>query len=227
VAGAARGARLSKALEALAKVHGKEPARNPGSEPLDHLVYGILAGNGPGNRAREAYDALAEAFVDRNELRVATTEEIVEHLGALGDEKVARARADLLRRALQALFDSLDKVRIIADTDDAAARVGRILGNLPGLPPGLAAAVVARSRPEPVVRPNAGMLRVAQRLGVSDRGNEAKQVAALEAGAGSGDARVLLHYLLTEHAETHCHVAAPKCDECPAESICDFAKKKK
>ena len=79
-----RGARLAKALEALAREHGREPARNPGDTPLDHLVYGIIAGSSPQQKARAAFERLREEFVDWNELRVAEAREIVEHIDRLG-----------------------------------------------------------------------------------------------------------------------------------------------
>ena len=107
-----RGARLGKVLEILAHTYGKEPSRNPGDTPLDHLVYGIIAGNSPMQKARAAFESLRESYVDWNELRVAEAREIVEHLDGLGDRAELYPRAELLRRTLQGLFDARDTVRI-------------------------------------------------------------------------------------------------------------------
>ena len=222
-----RGGKLKKALEILARTYGKEGARNPGSSPLDHLVYGILAGNGPQQKARKAFHRLEEAFVDRNELRVATTQEVVEHLKDLASADETRGRADQLLRTLQGLYDALDRVRIDLESEDDEREVARALNTVPGLSPGLAAAVVARARPEPPIRLSSGISRVAQRTGILPRsGGEAKLSAALASAAGGGEGRVLVHLLLTEHAERVCVPKNPDCPNCPLVSHCDYGKKK-
>lgn len=222
-----RGARLGKVLDALGKVYGKEGARNPGSRALDHLLYGIVAGNSPQRVARKAFERLSEAFLDWNELRVAEVREIVEHFGGLCDPREGVARAELLRRTLQSLFDARDKVRLDLESPEAEEEVVRALGMVPGLSQGLVAAVIARERPEPPVRLGAGIARVAQRIGLIPRsGGEAKQAAALAQAAGSGEPRVMLHFLLAEHAEKVCVPQRPACETCPCLELCDYGKKK-
>ena len=222
----ARGAKLGRILEELAKVQGKEGARNPGTKALDHLVYGVMAGASPQRAARKAFESLQGAFVDWNELRVAEPREILEHLTGLGDREDLRGRAELLRRTLQAPFDARDTVRIEMETPEDEQEVMRALGTVPGLPAGLVAAVVARDRPEPPVRLLPGISRMAQRLGVIPRtGGEVKQAAALAAAAGPGEARVLMHFLLAGHAETVCVPNRPACETCPVVELCDHGKK--
>jgi len=224
--GQSRGARLSSAIEALGKLHGKEPAHAPGKEALDHLVYGILAGNGPASRARDAFSAVGEAFVDRNELRVAADAEITPHLGSVEPEEERGRRANLLRRALQGLFDTRDRVRMEFETEDDTARVVRALSSVEGLSPGLVAAVVARARPDPPIRGNPAMLRTAQRIGVVPSGGEKAQAEALVRALGPDDGlRVLAHYLFTEHGETYCLPRAPRCGECPCLGFCDYGRR--
>jgi endonuclease III len=227
-----RAARLAKTLDTLAKGYGKEPARNPGDTPLDHLVYGIIAGNSPQQKARAAFEDLREAYVDWNELRIAESREIVEHLDGLGDRSDLYPRAELLRRTLQSLFDARDTVRIELGGKDAkedeAEEVARALATAPGLSPGLVAAVMARALPEPPIRLTSGIARVAQRIGIIPRsGGEAKQAAVLAgAVAGDRDSRVLVHYLLGEHAERVCLPKGPLCESCPCLDFCDFGKKR-
>jgi endonuclease III len=221
------GARLRKTLDVLAKSYGKEPSRNPGDTPLDHLVYGIIAGNSPMQKARAAFERLRKGFVDWNELRVAESREIVELLGGLGERAELLARAELLRRTLQGLFDARDTVRIDLSKEGADEEVTRALGTVPGLSPGLVAAVMARALPEPPVRLTSGISRVAQRIGIIPRtGGEAKQAAALASGASDRDRRILLHYLLGEHAERVCLPKGPACETCPCLPDCDFGRRK-
>jgi endonuclease III len=228
-----RGPRLGKTLEVLAKVYGKEPSRNPGKTPLDHLVYGIIAGNSPQQKARAAFQDLQDGYVDWNELRIAESREIVEHLEGLGEREDLYARAELLRRTLQSLFDARDTVRIELEEKAEPGAVGeeqevvRALGTVPGLSPGLVAAVMARAVPEPPIRLTSGIARVAQRIGIIPRsGGEAKQAAVLGSAAGDRDSRILLHFLLGEHAERVCLPKGPACDTCPCLEFCEFGKRR-
>ncbi len=225
--GERRGSKLRGALEALGKVYGKEGARNPGDAPLDHVVYGIIAGRSPQRSARAAFARLQKGFVDWNELRVAETREIVEHLGGIAERAELHARAELLRRTLQALFDARDTVRIVFEDPTDEEEVVRALRTVPGLSPGLVTSMLARARPDPPIRLDAGISRVAQRLGVIPRtGGEAKQEAALAAAAGPGEARVLLHFLLGEHAEAVCVPNRPSCEECVCLESCDYGRRR-
>ena len=225
--GESRGARLKEAIEALSKPYGKEGARNPGSTPLDHLVYGLIARNSPQRAARAAFERLQAGFVDWNELRVAEVREIVEHLHGLGDSAELLGRAELVRRTLQSLFDARDTVRIVFEEASDEDEVARALRSVPGFSPGLALAMLARARPEPPVRLDPGLARVAQRLGIIPRtGGEAKQAESLAAAAGSGETRVLLHFLFAEHAEKACVPNRPLCETCPCREFCEYARRK-
>lgn len=225
--GSKRGPRLNKTLEVLAKSYGREPARNPGDTPLDHLVYGIIAGNAPQQKAREAFHSLHETYVDWNELRVAEAREIVEHLDGLGNREDLYPRAELLRRTLQALFDARDTVRIELESPEEVQEVLRALGTVPGLSSGLVSAVIAKAIPEPPIRLTAGMARVAQRIGIIPRsGGDSMQAEALASSAGDGENRVLVHFLLGEHADTVCLPKNPACESCPCLSFCDFGKRR-
>jgi len=225
--GGPRGSKLAKTLEVLAKHYGKDAARNPGDTPLDHVVYAIVAERAPQRSARAAFERLRKAFADWNELRVAEVREITEHLGGIGEKPAVHAKGELLRRTLQALFDARDTVRIEFSKEEDEAEVVRALNTVPGLSPGIAAAVVARAIPEPPIRLGAGISRVGQRVGFVPRtGGEAKQAQALASGVRDNDRRVLLHYLLAEHADKACLPKGPLCDPCPCLPFCDFGRRK-
>jgi endonuclease III len=225
--GSKSGPKLTKTLDVLAKGYGREPARNPGDTPLDHLVYGIIAGNAPQQKAREAFRSLQDTYLDWNELRVAESREIVSHLDGLGNREDLYPRAELLRRTLQSLFDARDKVRIEMETPEEVQDVVRALGTVPGLSSGLVSAIVAKEVPEPPVRMTAGMSRVAQRIGILPRsGGDAKHAAAIASAAGDGENRVLVHFLLGEHADTVCLPKNPLCESCPCLTFCDFGKRR-
>jgi endonuclease III len=191
------------------------------------VVFAILAERAPSRTARAAFERLREAFVDWNELRIAEVREIAEHLRGLGERAAVHARAELLRRTLQALFDARDTVRIEFAREEDEAEVARALHTVPGLSPGIAAAVIARALPEPPVRLGAGISRVGQRVGFLPRtGGEAKQVQVLASGARDNDRRVALHYILAEHADKACLPKGPLCDACPCLPFCDFGRRR-
>jgi endonuclease III len=222
-----RGARTGAVLEILAADYGKEPARNPGNGPLDHLVYGIIAGNAPQRAARAAFEKLRGTFVDWNEMRVAENREILEPLGSLADREVLGNRAELLRRTLQSLFDARDTVRIEFKEPEDAEDVRRALATVPGLSPGLVAAIFAKALPDADGPLSPGVSRVAQRIGLVPRtGGEAKQAAAFDSAAGAGEARVLAHYLLGEHSERVCVPKGPDCGNCRVREHCDFGRRR-
>ena len=68
---------------------------------------------------------------------------------------------------------------------------------------------------------------MAQRIGIIPRtGGEVKQAETLAAAAGGGETRILLHFLLAEHAETACVPNRPLCETCPCREFCDYGKRK-
>jgi endonuclease III len=225
--GSPKGSKLGKTLEVLAKTYGKDAARNPGDKPLDHVVHAIVAERTQQRSARAAFERLKSTFVDWNELRVAEVREITEHLGGVGEPPAVHAKAELLRRTLQALFDARDTVRIEFSREEDEGEVARALNTVPGLSPGIPAAVLARALPEPPIRLGAGMSRVGQRVGFLPRtGGDAKQAQVLASSARDNDKRVLLHYLLAEHADKVCLPKGPLCDTCPVLPLCDYGKRK-
>ena len=121
-----RGPRLGKVLEVLARTYGKEPSRNPGDTPLDHVVYGIIAGNSPMQKARAAFEKLKESFVDWNELRVAEAREIVAHLDRLGEREDLYARAVAIVRRDQKASTSYLQRRLLVGYNRAADLMERM-----------------------------------------------------------------------------------------------------
>ena len=72
-------------------------------EPVDALVFAIVSENLTESQAQASMKKLKDYFVDWNDLRVATIEEIAEVLGP--DVEPARSTAATLVGALNAVFD--------------------------------------------------------------------------------------------------------------------------
>jgi len=85
---------------------------------VDALVYAIVSENMSVPATQSAIKRFADYFVDWNELRVSSVEEIVEVLGA--DTLVARDTASALVRALGAVFNEYNTVSL-----EALKRIGK------------------------------------------------------------------------------------------------------
>lgn len=79
-------------------------------EPVDALIYAIIAEKMSSTATQSAMKRFADYFVDWNDLRVSRPEEIVEMLGA--DTSVTRDIASALTRALGAVFDKYNMVSL-------------------------------------------------------------------------------------------------------------------
>jgi endonuclease III len=77
-------------------------------EPVDALIYAIVSENMSQTAAQSALKRFTDTFVDWNDLRVSSVEEIIEALGA--DTPVTRDTASALVAALRAVFCEYNKV---------------------------------------------------------------------------------------------------------------------
>jgi len=81
-------------------------------EIVDAIVHGIVSAALTEKEAEAAIKRFAEFFVDRNDLRVSRTEEIVEALG--GDTPATRVIASTLTKVLNGVFNDYHKLSLEA-----------------------------------------------------------------------------------------------------------------
>jgi endonuclease III len=96
----------SKKIQKLYRSLKQKPGKHAPvefDEPVDALVFAIVSENLAESQAQASMKKLKEYFVDWNDLRVATVEEIAEVLGP--DVAPARSVAAALVGALNAVFD--------------------------------------------------------------------------------------------------------------------------
>jgi len=103
--------KLRKLFSSLKREYPK-PEKIVYDEPLDALVYAIVGENMSESATQSAMKKLADNFVDLNDLRVSSTEEIVEVLGA--DTSAIRDMALALTRVLRAVFNECNMVSLKA-----------------------------------------------------------------------------------------------------------------
>ncbi|MDR2172357.1 MAG: hypothetical protein LBP59_19605 [Planctomycetaceae bacterium] len=89
---------LQKSLHRRYKWQSELPDRTV----LEHLVYAALLENAPAEIATTAYEILESYFIDWNEVRVATTQELAEIITILPDPTAA---AERVRKALRGVFE--------------------------------------------------------------------------------------------------------------------------
>jgi endonuclease-3 len=89
---------LQKSLHRRYKWQSELPERTV----LEHLVYSALLENAPAEIATTAYEILESYFIDWNEVRVTTTQELSEIITILPDPTDA---ADRVRKALRGVFE--------------------------------------------------------------------------------------------------------------------------
>jgi len=96
----------SKKIQTLYRSLKRKPGRHTPvefNEPVDSLVFAIVSENLTESQAQSAMKKLKDYFVDWNDLRVATVEEIAEVLGQ--DMPAARNIAATLVGTLNAVFE--------------------------------------------------------------------------------------------------------------------------
>ncbi|MDR1485023.1 MAG: hypothetical protein LBT09_09390 [Planctomycetaceae bacterium] len=89
---------LQKSLHRRYRWQSELPERSV----LEHLVYAALLENAPAEAATTAYEILESYFIDWNEVRVTTTQELAEIITILPDPNSA---ADRVRKALRGVFE--------------------------------------------------------------------------------------------------------------------------
>jgi len=82
-------------------------------EPVDAMVYAIISENMTESQAEAAIRRFTDHFVDWNDLRVSSADEIVELLG-VADTTLARSTAATLTGTLNAIFDKYNMITLTA-----------------------------------------------------------------------------------------------------------------
>ncbi|HEX8617063.1 MAG TPA: DNA (cytosine-5-)-methyltransferase [Thermoanaerobaculia bacterium] len=207
---------------ALAVLHARYGAPRLGNreEPLDELIYILLSLKTSFRTYEDTFDSFRKRFKPWGRLLAVAPDEIEAHIrrGGLGSLK-ARAFVDIARR-LKDDFGavSLDRLKDWSDED-----AQRYLMSLPGVGLKTARCVLMYSFNRDVVPVDTHTYRVGVRLGMvptSRNPNDAH--GAFDKATPSGLAYAL-HTNFVAHGRELCIDPVPKCGECPARHLCDYA----
>jgi endonuclease III len=188
---------------------------------LDSLLFSLLAQSSPVTNARKAMREAREAFVDWNEVRMATVRDLEDVLAPVRITDPGAA-AQKLRSTLRAIADAFYSLQIDTFKDRESASITKSLTLLTGLPEGAGSyfLTVAGISDEPPLEAVAE--RVLSRLGVLKDLTEARQRKVL-AELFQGEDAIRFHHLMTEHGKKLCLDSSPKCARCPVQKDCAFA----
>jgi endonuclease III len=135
----------SKKVQKLYRSLKRKPAKPPKTtfegrqaaveydEPVDALVYAVVSGNLTEAQAQKAITKLKDYFIDYNDLRVASIDEIAEVLGP--DVATARGTAAALVSSLKAAFEKYNMLSLQALKKLGKRPAKQVLEKLTGATP--------------------------------------------------------------------------------------------
>lgn len=124
--------KLNKELKSLKKGQGKLTVPSY-SDPIDAVIFAVLAEHIKSSTARTAVKKFQKHFVDYNDLRVSRTEEVLDVLGGTGSR--LRAIAHSLSDVLNAVYDKFDTVSLMELTETGKRQARKVLEELEGITP--------------------------------------------------------------------------------------------
>jgi endonuclease-3 len=231
---------LSQAYAALKKKYPLAPATPEPRPVLEELIYAICRDGTTSADADRAYASLRDVFIDWNEVRVSTVQEVAEALRPLPN---AGLRAGWIIALLQAVFEmnysyDLDELAK-KGLKQAARQLGRYfdpkdleklglkqaakqVGRFKSVNDFAVAWVIQRTFGGHAVPLDVPTLRVLSRLGVIDEGEQ----ESLESLRGSIEHIIPkargpeFTELMSVHAKETCVDGTPHCSACPLKGDC-------
>jgi endonuclease III len=210
----------------LAEVYGTPDLGNK-SDPVDELIYIILARRTRERAYQPAYLALKARYATWEELASATTEEIEEVVRSSG---LGRRKAQSLKFALAALIDRFGECTLEPTRAWDDSTTYEFLCTLPEIGPKSAACVMMCSLDRPAFPVDAHVGRVLERLGLFRRvgielaGRDHKIKQRMLWDAVPPALRYPLHVNTLVHGRAVCVPGKPRCGDCVISQHCDFAR---
>jgi endonuclease-3 len=214
---------LDHVLTALKKRY--DVAEAPTRSVLEHLLYAIVREGTTTEKADVAFQNLNERFVDWNEVRVSTVQELCDAIGPLPD---VATRAQRIIGVLQEWFEmtySFDMEEIAKKgLKEGAKKISRLNDSNDFS----VAWVMQHGLAGHAIPLDNATLRVLRRLGVLDGESE-----SLESLRGTIEHFVpkakgsLFVELLSQFADDSCTQDNPKCAKCPLIDDCPFGQEQR
>jgi endonuclease III len=197
------------------------------SDPLEQVLLMLLADGASAKRAEAALEALKSTFVDWNEVRVSSLQEIATVIEPVGPRRL-NEKAQTIRDFLATIYSRFNRMSLafLLDREDKLAprKIERLMAYMSGISPALPFLLECyRDGGHPAVDTAPGPLRVLGRVGLIKKGTTPTQARkALEEDI-SRDDWLVLNWGLHQVAEKECQKTDPLCRECGLKEICETA----
>jgi len=189
---------------------------------MEHLLYAVVREGTTPDKADKAFQHLKERFVDWNEVRVSTVQELCDAMGPLPDSATRAQRLigilqewfeltysfDMEEVAKKGLKEGAKKVSRLNDSNDFS--VAWVMQH------GLGGHAIPLDEPS---------LRVLRRLGVLDGESETLESlrGTIEHFVPKAKGPAIVE-LLSQHADDLCTEKNPKCPKCPLLEDCPYGQ---
>lgn len=207
----------------LAAIFGL-PEWKPGSDPVDELIWTILSANTNDTNSARAFHRLKEMFGDNwDNVRTAPLDAIKEAIRPAGmyNQKAPNIVGTLTRILQDRGCYNLDHLANM-EVPDALA----YLTSMPGVGHKTASIVLLFCFNLPTFPVDTHIQRISQRLGISDPKASPERIKAIWEQLVPSEWLYPLHLNLIRHGREICHARAPRCEICPLQTICDYARAK-
>lgn len=189
--------------------------------PVEELLLGIIVPGTSERKAVAALNAMAQQFVDWNEVRVTTASELAE---ALPDVPDALRKAEIIRSALNHMHEvTVEKPRDFLRESSIRERM-KMAASIPDFPEvALArATMIGLGEPHFPLTPN--VVRICSRIGLLDHCDNHQAMVKRFGKSISVQGMLEFHWLASRHAEAVCDKDHPACETCGLAEHCRHGK---
>ena len=212
--------RAIKIHERLLAFYGEPIWRNP-LPAIDELVSTILSQNTNDINRDRGFNALRAKFGTWEEVRDASTNDVVEAIRPAGLANQKGPRIQQVLRSITEERGSLD-LSFLADLSVAEARAWLMRFN--GVGPKTAAIVLCFSLNKPAFPVDTHIYRVTGRIGLRPERMTVEQAHPHLEGLFPPETYYAAHLNIIRLGREICQARRPKCEVCPIVKLCDYGK---
>ena len=211
---------VKHAYKSFLRTYGK-PRKYKVLEPFHQLVACVLAHRSDEAAAQQGLDLLEKEFVDWNELRAASVEDLSEVLARAGIDSAA---AMTLKGVLEAVFNRhfAMNLNLLEGVKHEEAR--RLMTEMESIPEQIISSTLLltyRNLPVPV---DEDIARVIRRLGAVKPAAALSSVDRLLRGLIARSESYTFFRTFTIHAQKTCHALNPDCANCTVRRFCQHGQ---
>jgi endonuclease-3 len=213
--------KLTRCVRILEEKYGPHIYPEDCQNPLDQIVFAILAARNPVTNARKAVRDFKDDYVDWNEVRVSTIRQLEDTLEKSRIEPTARY-AELVKTLLEKTFDEVCRVSLDTLRTDGPEKARKTVSKLDVLEAHEQQYLLVGAGVEEAPPLDPATDRIGLRLGLfAPEDAPPKRRRLLEQHVAAQDA-LRFHHLMVEHGKKLCTEEAPKCAKCPVQGECDY-----